>query len=129
MYSAILLIALWLNKTDKKMLILTLIVGMSFFLPVELIQTRPEWFMACIAAESFVLLSALFLKTKATFAIIGICSMLLLSHIITWNYLDIPNYAFIVPYLEYLEIIVCVLCSNTLLNYLKGMLRCQVQKY
>lgn len=104
------------------MLLLTLLVGLSYFLPVHLITDRSVWYAVCIGAELFVLCSALLLRTKASVAIAVVCTLLLINHFngLFFNgHLESSPYQIIVPYLEYIELLACSLFSSKIINKLK----------
>lgn len=120
--SILLLLALYINRADFKMLSLTFIVGLSYFLPVDLITSSSTWYISCISAELFVLSSAIMIRTRASNIITAICTMLILGHINGWlfhGYSSTSPYHTIVPYLEHLEILSCLLFSNPVIKKLK----------
>lgn len=116
--------AIYLNKDDKKMLLLTLLVGLTYLLPVHLLTNMYAWYAVCIGAELLVLCSALLLRTRASIAVAVVCTMLLINHFsgLFFNgYLDSSPYQYIVPYLEHLELLACSLFSTRTINKLKGL--------
>lgn len=116
--------AIYLNKDDKKMLLLTLLVGLSYLLPVHLITNMYVWYGVVMGAELFVLLSAICLRTNASVAVATVCAMLLVNHLngLFFNgYLENSPYQIIVPYLEYIELLACSLFASKTINKLKGL--------
>jgi hypothetical protein len=108
------------------MLMLTLAVGVSYFLPVDYIHNTCAWYAACIASELSVFAIAYSIKTKASNIIMLLCSMLTLGHINGWlfhGYLLESPYHIVVPYLEYLELLSCSLFSTQITNNLKGLVK------
>lgn len=128
-YLTTLAIALLLNKDNGRMLLLTCVVGLSYFLPVEKITDRDTWFVSCIMVEILVITLSLYLKTKASLPVAGVCCLLIFKHLLGWNRMSLNDYALLVQYFEYLEIMCCLLFSNKVLEYIGGGLRCQTQKY
>jgi hypothetical protein len=119
----LLAIALALTIWDRNSLLLTLAVGCSYFLPVELITSRPLWVAACIVSELTVLSIALYLQTQATKAVGCMCGLLVLCHLLGWYFsgFDTSTYASIVyqtiePYLEYMEILACIVFSKPVID-------------
>lgn len=106
------------------MLLLTLLVGLSYLLPVHLITDMYAWYAVVMGAELFVLCSSLLLRTKASVAVATVCTMLLVNHIngLFFNgYLESSPYQIIVPYLEYIELLACSLFASKTINKLKGL--------
>ena len=106
------------------MLLLTLLVGLSYFLPVHLITDRSVWYAAVMCAEMTVLVAALFLKTRASVIVATVCIMLEINHLnglFFGGHLDGSPYSLIVPYLEYIELLACSLFSQKILNKMKGL--------
>ncbi len=129
--SLLILIATWLNRDDRNMLLLTLLVGWSYCLPVELITDKHTWYATCMTAEAVVLIAALLLKTRMSLVIMIICALLEINHIngLFFNgHSSGSPYHIVVKYLEYIEIVACSLFSLTIINKMKGLI-CQVWKH
>lgn len=121
--SLLLALGIWLNKDEKKMLLLTLLVGLSYFLPTQLISHYYTWYFVVMATEMIVMCSAICLRTKASVAIAIICAMLLINHVnglFFGGHLEGSPYYFVVKYLEYIELLSCSLFSTTIINKLRG---------
>lgn len=123
LYAVLLMAAILLCRTEKESLMLTLLVGMSYYLPTEHITDRHTWYAVCVLAELCVIATAFFLSVKASFTVIGICVMLVTGHILNYNHASGPIYYTIANYLEYLEIICCVIFSPETLNIIKTRIR------
>lgn len=129
-YSVLLLLAIWLCRTERRMLLLTLLVGLSHYLPVEYITNRSAWFSACIAVETSITIIALYMNVPARLAIFGICSMLTVSHLISWVIHTNSTYYQIVQVLEHLELVPCIIFSNPIIQLIKERVkRCLPQKF
>lgn len=128
-YTCLVLLAVYLNRQNPNSVLLTLLVGLSWYLPVDLIHSRGWWFTTCIASEVLVLLSALALNTSSKYAMMGVTFMLAMSHALCWKFQSLGTYYIIANYLEYMEISVCLLFSNPVIQHIKEYVRCQVQKY
>lgn len=129
-YTCVFLFAVYLNRNCNSSLLLALLVGLSYYLPVEMIRSQPFWFITCISMEIFVALSALSLVAYARYAVAGVAFMLAMSHTLFWEFRTLHTYYFIVNYLEYLEIISCCLFSTTVIQTIKERVkRCLPQKF
>lgn len=127
--SLLVLLAVYLNKDDVKMLALTLIVAASYFLPVEYITNRTAWYSTVVIAEMIVIISALALRTRASLVIVIICAMLEINHlsaILFGGHYGSP-YEIVIKSLEYIELAACCLFSEPVIKKLKGA-ACRVLK-
>ena len=114
------------------MLLLTLAVGGSYFLPTDTIQSRALWYGVCIGAEAFVMLVAFLFETKASMVIIAICAMLEINHftgLFFGGHKPGSPYEWVVKSLEYIELSSLVLFSRSILNSLKEHIKCRIQKH
>lgn len=105
------------------MLLLTLMVGWSYYLPVELITSRDAWYMACIGTELIVIITAVALCARASCIVVAICAMLEMNHINGWifdGHVNSSPYHVVVKYLEYIELLACSLFSFPVINKMKG---------
>lgn len=129
--SLLVLLALYINRDDYKMLWLTWAVSISFFLPVHYIHNTCAWYAACITSELIVFAIAYALNSRASRIIMLLCSMLTLGHINGWlfnGYLLESPYHIVVPYLEHLELISCSLFSTHITTKLKGMVKWMLRR-
>ncbi len=120
-FLALLAIALWCNRACTSGFILSLVIGLSAFayLPMSYITDRDMWFSVCLYADILIAGIALLLKIRASIPVITISLMLCVGHLIDWCQASDHTYYIIANYLEYLEIIVCIIFSPTLLNYIR----------
>lgn len=121
-YAVLLLIAFVLNWRDWRMLALTIIVGLSVFVPVPR-DSGAVFYSFCAAFEAVVLFVALMLRARASEVIASLCIVLILAHIMgycmnSWNALS--SYRLIVPLLESVQIASCVLMSPALFHRLRN---------
>ena len=119
------------NIGDKKMLLLSLMVCGSYFLPVHLITDRDLWYIVCLSAELTVLASAVLLRVPAIIAIVPIIFMMSAAHIIDYlagSKVSSP-YRIVLHYLEYVEIACCLIFSHPILNNLKEYVKCYRLKH
>ena len=127
--SLLIILAIYLNKDDLRMLALTLIVGASYFLPVEYITDRTVWYSTVVIAEMIVIISAIALKTRASLVIAVICAMLEINHInaILFGGHSGSPYELVIKSLEYFELAACLVFSKPIIEKLKGA-ACRVWK-
>ena len=128
-YTCLLILAVYLNRKNPDSVLLTLLVGLSWYLPVDLIHSRGWWFTTCIASEVFVLIMSMILNTPAKFAMTGVTFMLAMSHALCWKFKSLDTYYVIANYLEYMEILVCLIFSSPVILHIKEYVKCQVQKF
>lgn len=114
-------LAVWLNQGDRRALTLTVLVGLTIFVP-----TPREWgnfFLFCISAEILVIIAALRLKTAASPLVILACVLLVIAHVMGYYKNGYPSYSpyrAIVPTLETLELLCCVLASAPIASRLRN---------
>lgn len=124
-YTVMFLIAVYLNLKDTRALLMALVVGLSYFFPFELISSRDTWYIACALSELIVFSFCIWLRSKSYFAVAGLCLMLLARHFISYHDIQIHVYSFVAKYLEYVQILSCILLSHPILNYMKERIKCQ----
>lgn len=116
---ALLALAVSLNRNDGRLLALTIIVGASIFTPTP--REYANFYLFCIAAECIVALMALRLKTAASVPIFILCLVLVTAHAMGYykdGHPPFSPYRALVPMLETLEILCCVLASAPILSRL-----------
>lgn len=117
----LLVLALGLNARDGRMLALTLLVCASVFTPTP--REYDNFYLFCISFEIIVALVALRLNTAASVPIFILCFVLVIAHVMGYykdGYPPFSPYRAIVPMLETLEILCCVLASAPLLSRLRN---------
>ncbi len=117
--SLLLIIAIWFNREDARMILLTCVVGLSYFLPVQLILDRDTWYTACIVSEITVLMFSINLRTAASVVLSPIIMMLCLGHIIEWMTQGRSTgtvYYTVTNYFEYLEFVVLIIFSKPIVG-------------
>lgn len=123
-YAALVILGLYLNRHDRRMLLLTLAVGVSVFVPVPR-HTAFAFYSFCIGAEFIVAVIALLLRARASEMILSMCAALELTHIMGYI-LDgsdhLSSYRVIVPVLESAQLLACVLMSPPLFSRLQNRL-------
>lgn len=125
MYTVMFLVAVYLNLKDTRALLMVLVVGLSYFFPFELISSRDTWYTACIMSELIVFSFCVWLRCKSSLAVAGLCLMLLVSHFIAYHNIQLQAYSIVAKYLEYVQIVSCILLSHPILNYLKERIKCR----
>lgn len=116
---ALLMAGYYSNAGDRRALLLLLLVGLTVFTP-----TPREWtnfYVFCISAEMIVALLALRLKTAASVPVALVCVLLVIVHLMGYYKNGYPAhspYRVIVPALEILEILCCILASKRVAQFL-----------
>lgn len=123
-YTVMFFIAVYLNLKDTRALLMALVVGLSYFFPFELISSRDAWYIACVMSELIVFSFCIWLRCKSSFAVAGLCIMLLASHFVSYYNMQLQAYYIVAKYLEYVQIMSCMLLSHPILNYLKERIKC-----
>lgn len=121
-YAALLGLSLWLNRADRKMLLLSVLVGGSFFMEVPN-HSQLAFYSTCIAVEVVVAALALLLRTHASWAVAELCAVMVAGHVMGWSmdgHASLSPYKGIMLITEYLQIVVCILASRTALTRLKN---------
>lgn len=129
LYGALFLLALWINRGSLENLLITLLVGFSYYFPTELIHDRNYWYAVCIVMELSKILFARIQNTHLTWPISIICSLFLVNHVISYIFKNtVPIYHFNMVYLEHIEILCCILFSHTIINKILKEVKCLLSK-
>lgn len=123
-YAVGLAVAFYLNRHDWRMLLLTLAVGVSVFLPVPR-QSALVFYGFCMVAELLVALIALALQARGSELIVSICVVLEVAHLMGYilnGYPPLSSYRVIVPVLESAQLLTCVCMSPALFVRLQNRL-------
>lgn len=114
--------AFYVNRRDPRMLLLTLAVGVSVFIPVPR-HTAFAFYGFCISAELVVGLTAWILSARGSTSIMCICVLLVINHIMGYA-LDgsqpLSPYRAVVKLLECGQLLACVACSTAVANTLRN---------
>lgn len=126
--AAILLcVALWLNRKEPNALLLTLLIGISAFIPVP-----PEnFYLNCAIGEFCIFIAAWSLNVRASQAIMLICFQLEVAHLLGFYLNGYPPespYRTVVPFLEHLELVVCSLFSYPIFSRILSRLEKRIHK-
>jgi len=125
LYVALLIIAIALNWSYKKNLLLVLVVGFSGLLPMQMVTDYYAWWTICIGFELFKIGLAVYLMTRISYPVAFLCSLMLACHLIIMFAINQAPHTIIVPALEHLEILSCILFSHPALLYLKRKIKCR----
>lgn len=121
-YAALLGLSLWLNRADRKMLLLSVLVGGSFFMEVPR-GSPAEFYGVCIAIEIVLAVAALALGARASLIVAEICLVMVAAHIMGWatnGYAPASPYKGIMFITEYAQIAVCILASRSAICRLRN---------
>lgn len=125
LYPTLLLVAVYLNYGSKDSLLLSLVVGFSALLPMHLVTNYYIWYSICIGMEVGKMLLAYNLRTRIKFPIIFLCGLMGVCHLLSYSNTFMTPYRTIIPALELLEILSCILFSHPILLYLKRKIKCR----
>jgi hypothetical protein len=126
-YTAIiLLVAVALNYADKRNLLITLLVGFSMLLPMQLLEDSYYiWYGVCIGSELVKIVTARLFKSTISYPVMFLSSLMILCHCISFYFDGFTNpYHTIMPTLEYMELLVCILFSIPILKILIKRFKC-----
>lgn len=119
--SLMLLISLWVNRTDRRMLALTLVVGAAFFLPTP--DVYDQFYVFCISAECLVALLALTIRADGSVLVAEVCALLVITHLLGYSLDGSPPfspYRVIVKLLEFSQIAACAALSPVIAPILRN---------
>ena len=117
-----LLIALAVNLSDRRMLALTFVVGVAFFLPAPR-DTAEHFYVFCIAAECAVALLALTIRADGSILVAEVCALLVITHLLGYSLDGSPPfspYRVIVKLLEFSQIAACAALSPVIAPILRN---------
>lgn len=120
--AALLAIGLVLNWQCRRMLAVTLIVGISVFLPAPH-ESAEKFYFFCIVAEVIVGLLAWASQSRAGTIIADICVLLVIAHVLGYALGGSPPfspYRVIVKILEVSQLVVCAALSPILAPILRN---------
>jgi len=118
-YLAMLVLALWLNRRDRRMLVLTSAIGINVFIPAP--SEWPTFYIFCGLAEITVALVALRLKAAASAPIIILSTLMAFTQYLGYKLdgsLPFSQYGAALDLLETSEILCCLLLSNPIKPFL-----------
>lgn len=121
-YAALLGLGLWLNRADWRMLLLTAMVGGSFFMEVPR-SSATAFYTTCIAVEVALACAALALRARASLVVAEICLVMVAAHIMGWltnGYAPDSPYKGIMLITEYAQIAVCIISSRSAIERLRN---------
>lgn len=119
-YLALLVLAVWLNLQDWRMLALTAVVGASVFISAPR-DTALHFYTFCASAEIVVAMAALSLRLPASFPIAVLCALLAVTHVLGYQLDGFPAfspYRAICKILEASEILCCIIFSRKAMSLL-----------
>ena len=111
-----------LNFLDRRMLALTVMVGVSVFIAVPS-DTAEQFYAFCIAAETLVALLAWGLRSEAGALVATLCVLLIVAHCMGYavdGSTPLSPYRVIVKILEFSQLLVCVALSPVLAPILRN---------
>lgn len=116
-----LLISLVVNASDRRMLVLTLAVGINIFCPTP---DNFYWFyVTVIGLEIFVIISALVLDANASILVAELCALLVITHLMGYALDGSPPfspYRVIVKLLEFSQLAACAALSPVIAPILRN---------
>lgn len=118
----LLAVATVLNLRDRRMLVLTLAVGINIFFPVPS-HTQLQFYGTCILLETCVLATAVLYPSRASCIAIYATLVLIAAHFMGWILDGSPPlspYRSIVKILECAQLLACVALSPVLTSKLRN---------
>lgn len=118
----LLAVATVLNFKDRRMLVLTLAVGINIFFPIPA-HTQAQFYSTCIALEVMVLTTAVFYTSRASCIAVYASLALIIAHFMGWTLDGSPPlspYRAIVKILECAQLVACVALSPVLTPKLRN---------
>lgn len=118
----ILLLGMALNGQDRRMLFLTALVGIGFFIPAPT-DSASSFYIWVIYVDTIVGILALFLQAKASVMVAELSVLLVIAHIMGYAWdgsLPFSPYHIIVKILEVSQIGACVALSPVLAPVLRN---------
>lgn len=118
----LLAVATALNLRDRRMLVLTLAVGINVFFPVPA-HTQAQFYGTCIMLELSVLATAVFYPSRASCIAIYASLALIVVHFMGWTLDGSPPlspYRALVKILECAQLVACVALSPVLTPKLRN---------
>lgn len=113
-YAVVLCGALWLNRHEARMAVLTLVAAAGIYFPIPWFDRPSYFYLACLSVEICVAYCAYFLAARASIVIVGLSMALGLMHLtgaIIGPQSGISPYRITVPILEFCELLACCLLS------------------
>ena len=121
--AGLLFVGLILNRHDRRMLALTILVGTTIFIPVPR-DTALQFYLFCIASETLAAIVAVtFIRARASEMVASVCVLLVLLHVMGYikdGYPALSAYRILVPLLESLQLVTCILMSPALYARLRN---------
>lgn len=120
--SLLILVSVYFNRRDVRMLILSCVLVIGFNLPTHLIHDRTIWYLVCIFGEALIAVTAFATAVRGKNLFICLSLMLIVVHIVSLlfnSHLSSSPYGDIVKWLEYLELVALSLFSQPILIRLK----------
>lgn len=121
-YAVLVCLAFYLNRRDRRMLLLTAAVTVSVFLPAPR-HSAVVFYAFCVAAECLVALVAHRCQCAGSRAVIWLCALLVLNHLMGYS-LDgstpLSPYRAVVKLLETSQLVACMAFSPTLVHILRN---------
>lgn len=121
LYAALTILALWFNRADTKMLLLTSVVAGSFFVEPPT-DTPLQFYVTWITVDLAVGLFAFYLRAAASEWIFEIALVMVAAHVMGWHlegYRPLSPYKAIMHICEFTQILVCLVASRQAAAYLK----------
>lgn len=123
-YAVLLAAAFVLNRHDRRMLLLTLVVGVSVFVPVPR-QSAEVFYAFCISAELLVMFLAWRIKAQGSELVMSFSFALAWLHVMGYavdGSSTLSTYRILVPMLEAALLVACVCTSPAIFARLQNRL-------
>lgn len=116
----LLAVALWMNRADMRMLVLTAAVGAGFYAPIMPTEAPFYWYMQCFLIEVGVAFVAVSVAAGCASKLVLCCAVFLAIAHMTGAFIGpqpgIGPYRAIIPALELIQFLVCIALSRPVLD-------------
>lgn len=112
-YGILLTLAVMVNLRDRRMLLLSLVVGAGIFMPIQ----DAYFYGVCMLVEVAVGISAALLQSRASKVVLRISQLLIIFHTLGWwlnGYPPESPYHLMVRICEHAELLACIILSAKL---------------
>lgn len=124
LYPCIMVAAAYLNRCSLNSMWLLIIVGITHYLPVKVIENYYLWYAVVICTEILVIALSFRIRCYASLLVTCVTTLLLMSHLTSMLAESTTLYSIIAKYLQHLQMLTFVVASPLIIEKLKRKLQC-----